>query len=72
MSIPNVPPPEKKPQTKPGVYSSEFWGLPAVLAAIPLDPDNAWAYVAAYGAYCLSRAIIKTCRIEIDRLGFRG
>lgn len=63
MGIPDnglkTPPPVQVAPAKPGVYSSEFWGLPAVLAAIPLDPENAWAYIAAYSAYCLSRSIVK-------------
>jgi hypothetical protein len=50
---------EQPKETKPGYASTEFWGLPAVLAAIPLDPDNALYYVAAYGLYCLTRIAVK-------------
>lgn len=44
---------------KPGIKSTEFWALPAVMAAIAGDPDNAPWYAAVYAAYAAMRATTK-------------
>lgn len=55
---------------KPGIQSTEFWALPAVLAAMASDPDNAWPYAAAYAAYAAARAATKILgarSVEVSR-----
>jgi len=44
---------------KPGIKSTEFWALPAIMAAIAGDPDNAPWYAAIYAAYAAMRAVVK-------------
>ena len=44
---------------KPGIKSTEFWALPAIMAAIAGDPENAPWYAAIYAAYAGMRAVVK-------------